>query len=201
VAIQDMTAEMAEYYGLEDRKGVLVADVFKGDPADKAGIRAKDIILEVNNQKIETSRQLTSMIAGLKVGESAKIEVFRDRKIKTFSIKLAKRDDSKLKAQGAPPGRREEDELGIRVAELTDEMAQRFNLEDMTGVVVITVASDSSGAKAGIQMGDIIKEINHRVIESVDDYQTALKKIKEDESANFFIWRRNAGFLVIKLTK
>jgi len=201
VAIQDLTAEMADYYGLEDRKGVLVADVFKGDPADKAGIRAKDIILEVNNQKIETSRQLTSMIASLKVGENAKIEVFRDRKIKIFSIKLAKRDDSKLRAQGAPQGRREEEELGLRVAELTDEMAQQFNIEDMTGVVVIAVASDSSGAAAGIQMGDIIKEINHRVIESLDDYQTAIKKIKEAENANFFIWRRNAGFLVIKLTK
>ncbi|MCP4630870.1 MAG: DegQ family serine endoprotease [bacterium] len=201
VAIQNLTAEMAEYYGLEDRKGVLVADVFKGDPADKAGIRAKDIILEVNNRKIETSRQLTSMIASLKVGEAAKIEVFRDRKIKTFSIKLAKRDDSKLRAQGAPQGRRAEEELGIRVAELTDEMAQQFNIEDMTGVVVIAVASDSSGAEAGIQMGDIIKEINHRVIESLDDYHTAIKKIKEGENANFFIWRRNAGFLVIKLTK
>jgi type II secretory pathway component PulC len=50
-------------------------------------------------------------------------------------------------------------------------------------------------------MGDIIKEINHRVIESVDDYVTALQKIKNSESVNFFIWRRNAGFLVIKVTK
>ena len=202
VAIQDLTPEMAEYYGLKDRKGVLVADVFKGDPADKAGIRAKDIILEVNNQKIETSRQLTSMIAGLKVGEAAKIEVFRDRKIKTFSIKLAKRDDDRLKARSGPRQRMdEEEELGIRVAELTSELAQRFNIDDMAGVVVVAVESDSSGAKAGIQMGDIIKEINHRVIESVDNYRTALEKLKDGDSANFFIWRRNAGFLVIKVTK
>ena len=200
VAIQDLTTEMAEYYGLKDRKGVLVADVFKGDPADKAGIRAKDIILEVNDQKIETSRQLTGMIAGLKVGEAAKIEVFRDRKIKVFYIKLAKRDESRLKARSAPLERQEE-ELGIRVAELDAEMAQRFNIEDMTGVVVIAVASDSSGAEAGIQMGDIIKEINHHVIESVDDYKAALQKIDEGDTVNFFIWRRNAGFLVLKMAK
>ena len=201
VAIQDLTAEMADYYGLKDRKGVLVADVFKGDPADTAGIRAKDIILEVNGKKMETSRQLTGMIASLKVGETAKIEVFRDRKIKTFSIKLAKRDDTRLKARSAPQERKEEDELGIRVADLTAEMAQQFNIEDMPGVIVAGVASDSKGAEAGIQMGDIIKEINHRVIESVDDYKTALKKIKDGESVNLFIWRRNAGFLVIKLEK
>ena len=201
VAIQDLTAEMAEYYGLKDRKGVLVADVFKGDPAEKAGIRAKDIILEVNDQPIETSRQLTSMIAGLKVGETAEVDVFRDRRIKTFSIKLAKRDDSRLSARATPPERREEGELGIRVAELTAEMARQFNIEDMTGVVVVSVASDSKGAEAGIQTGDIVKEINHRVIESVNDYKTALQKSKNGDSVNFFIWRRNAGFLVVKLTK
>jgi serine protease Do len=124
VAIQDLTAEMAEYYGLKDRRGVLVADVFKGDPADEAGIQAKDIILEVNDRKIETSRQLTGMIAGLKVGEVAKVEVFRDRRIKTFSIKLAKRDDTRLSARATPQERQEEEELGIRVAELTAEMAR-----------------------------------------------------------------------------
>jgi len=201
VAIQDLTSEMAEYYGLKDRKGVLVANVFKGDPADKAGIQAKDIILEVNDQKIETSRQLTGMIASLKVDEVAKIEVFRDRRIKVFSIKLAKREDTKLRARSAPQERKQEDELGVRVAELTAEMAQQFNIEDMTGVVVVGVASDSKGAEAGIQMGDIIKEINHRVIESVDDYKTALQKIKDSQSVNLFVWRRNAGFLVIKVTK
>jgi len=201
VAIQDLTSEMAEYYGLKDRKGVLVADDFSGDPADKAGIRAKDIILSVNDREIESSRQLTSMIAGLKVGEIAKIEVFRDRKIKTFSIELAKRDDTRLKARSAPQERKEEEELGIRVADLTAEMAQQFNIEDMTGVVVVGVAEDSKGAEAGIQMGDIIKEINHRVIESVDDYKTALQKVKDSDSVNFFIWRRNAGFLVIKVEK
>ena len=201
VAIQDLTSEMSEYYGLKDRKGVLVADVFKGDPADKAGIRAKDIIIEVNDQKIETSRQLTSMIASLKVGQSAKVEVFRDRKIKTFSIELAKRDETKLKTRSHPQELKEEEELGIRVAELTAEMVQQFNIEDMSGVVVVDVASDSKGAEAGIQLGDIIKEINHRIIESVDDYRTALQKVKDSESVNFFVWRRNAGFLVIKVTK
>ena len=114
---------------------------------------------------------------------------------------LAKRDDTRLKARSTPQEPKEEEKLGVRVADLTAEMAQQFNIEDMTGVVVVGVASDSKGAEAGIQMGDIIKEINHRVIESVEDYKTALQKIKGDEGVNLFIWRRNAGFLVIKLTK
>jgi serine protease Do len=200
VAIQDLTREMAEYYGLKDRKGVLVADVFKGDPADKAGIRAKDIILEVNDQKVETSRQLTSMIAGLKVGETATVEVFRDGRKKTFSVKLAKRNDAKLSARGTPP-EREKEELGIRVTELTTEMAQRFNLGDTAGVVVIGVGSDSKGAEAGVQVGDIIKEINHQAIETVNDYTEAVQKTKSGDPINLFVWRKNAGFLVIKFNK
>jgi serine protease Do len=200
VAIQDLTGEMADYYGLKDRKGVLVADVFKGDPADEAGIQPKDIILEVNDKNIETSRQLTAMIADLKVGEAAKVEVFRNGKIKTFQIKLAKRDDQKL-ASRSTSKEREEEKFGIRVAELTPEITQRFGIDDTTGVIVIDVTSDGKGATAGIQMGDIIKEINHRLIESVKDYSAAIDKIKDDESVNFFVWRKNAGFMVIKLNK
>jgi serine protease Do len=200
VAIQDLTGEMAEYYGLKDRKGVLVADVFKGDPADEAGIQAKDIILEVNDHKIETSRQLTAMIADLKVGEAAKVDVFRNGKLKTFHIKLAKRDDQRM-ASRSTPREREEEKFGIRVAKLTPEIIQRFGIGDTTGVIVINVESDGKGAEAGVQMGDIIKEINHRIIESVKDYTTAMDKIKDDESVNLFIWRKNAGFMVIKLNK
>ncbi|MGD8291922.1 MAG: DegQ family serine endoprotease [Desulfobacterales bacterium] len=200
VAIQDLTAEMAEYYGLKDRKGVLVADVFEGDPAAEAGIQPKDIILEVNDKKIETSRQLTAMIADLKVGEAAKVDVFRNGKIKTFQIKLAKRDDQRLSSRSMPRERKEE-KFGIKVADLTPEIIQRFGIGDTAGVIVIDVESDGKGAEAGVQMGDIIKEINHRIIESVKDYTAAMDKIKEDEAVNLFVWRKNAGFMVIKLNK
>jgi serine protease Do len=200
VAIQDLTAEMAEYYGLKDRKGVLVADVFEGDPAEKAGIQAKDIIIEVNDEKIETSRQLTAMIAGLKVGETARVKVFRDGKSKTFAVKLAKRSNEKLTSRKAP-SKNEEEELGIRVTNLTSEMAQRFNLGETAGVVVVGVESDSKGSEAGVRVGDIIKEINHQEIETVEDYTAAVQKIKAGESVNLFIWRKNAGFLIIKFNK
>lgn len=200
VAIQDLTGEMAEYYGLKDRKGVLVADVFEGDPAAEAGIQAKDIILTVNDNKIETSRQLTAMIADLKVGEEAKVEVFRNGKIKTFQIKLAKRDDRRLSSRSTVKERKEE-KFGIQVAELTPEITQRFGFDDTSGVIVINVESDGRGAEAGVQMGDIIKEINHRIIESVNDYAEAMDKIKDDEAVNLFVWRKNAGFMVIKLNK
>jgi S1-C subfamily serine protease len=80
-------------------------------------------------------------------------------------------------------------------------MAQRFNLGEAAGVVVVGVESDSKGSGAGVQVGDIIKEINHQVTETVKDYTASVQKIKTGESVNLFIWRKNAGFLIIKFNK
>jgi len=80
-------------------------------------------------------------------------------------------------------------------------LAQEFNIEDMGGVVVVNVRPGSQGADADVQVGDIIKEINHQVIEGVDGYREAVQKLKDGDAVNLFIWRKNAGFLVAKLTK
>ena len=200
VAIQDLTSEMAEYDGLKDRKGVLVADVFKGDPAEVAGIQPKDIILEVNGHRVESSHDLTTLIAKLKVGEKAKVEVFRKGHKKTFYVKIAKRDDKRLAARQTPE-QQPEAQLGLRVTDITPEMAQRFNLGQTGGVIVAGVESGSRAAAAGVQVGDIIKEINHQPVESAGDYAAIVRKIKSGEAVNLFIWRKNAGFLVVKLTK
>jgi len=201
VAIQDVNQEMAEYYGIETKKGVFVADVFKGDPADAAGIKPKDIIVEVNGQKVESTRQLTSLVAGISVGQSAKLKVIREGQPKTFTVKISKRDDSKVAARGETPEKRGEDQLGLRVSGLTPEIAQRFNIREASGVIVIEVQSGSHADEAGMRVGDIIKEVNHQTVESVKDYSDALKKVSKDGAVNLFIWRKNAGFLVVKLKK
>jgi serine protease Do len=199
VAIQDLTQELAEYYDIPDEKGVLVTDVFPGDPAEKAGIKPKDVVIEVNGKKVTTSRELSRTIADIGIGERAKILVLRDGKKKTFKVKIAKREESKLTARRTP--QEEGDELGIRVTDVTSEIARRFNLTAAEGVVVTGVESGSKGSEAGIAVGDMIKEINHRTIKTVKDYQSVLKQIQTGETVNFFIQRFNAGFLVVKVTK
>jgi serine protease Do len=199
VAIQDVNQDMAEYYGLEGGKGVLVADVFKGDPAEKAGIRPKDVITEVNGKPVETSRQLTGMIADIPVGDTARVKVIRDGEPKTFRVKIAKRDDDRLMSRREPE--QCEEAFGIQVTAITDEIAQRFNIPETSGVIVSDVERGSAGDQAGVRIGDIIKEINHQVIESVSDYEDAIKKTDPDDPLNLFIWRKNAGFLVLKLER
>ena len=199
VAIQDLNGDMAEYYGIEDKKGVFVADVFEGDPADMAGIKAKDIILEVNGEEIKTSRQLTGMIARISVGDSAKIKILRDGKEKTVTVKIAKRTEDKLAVRARP--KEQAEEFGIRVSDLKPEIMQQFNMDETSGVIVTHVESGSKGDDAGVRVGDIIKEINRQSVKNTGDYQAILKQLSSGDPVNLFIRRKNAGFLVAKLTK
>ena len=199
VGIQDISDEMAEYYGIKSKEGVLVSQVFPGDPADKAGIRTKDIIFAVNGKKIETGRELTRIIAAFHVGEMVKISVLRDGKEKTFNVKIAKRQEAQLAAGGIP--HKEPEAFGIRVSSLTPEIARKFDIRETKGVVVTDVQSGSQGDNEGIQPGDIIKEINHRSINTVHDYKDATQKVKKGGAVIMLVKRANSGFFVIKLKK
>ena len=199
VGIQDLTKELREYHGIKDGEGVLVTQVFPGDPAQKAGIEPKDIILEVNGRMVKNSRGLSRMIAEAGVGEKVKLLVLRNGKKTTFDIELAKREDKRLASAGGKTDR--EYEFGIHIAELTPEMARRFKLPEKEGVIVVNVEPQTKGQEAGIIAGDLIKEINHEEIDSVEDYEEELRKIKPGESVSMYIWRMNRGFMVIKLTK
>lgn len=203
VAIQNLSRELADYYGAGDRKGVLVTEVFPDDPADRAGIRSGDIILEVNGQRVETSRDLTRLIAELAVGQKVGIKVLREGREKTFRVKIAKREDGKLAARekGAPQEEGAADELGIRVGEITPEIARQFNLENRQGVVVMGVENGGKGEEAGVRMGDIVKEINHQAIGSLEDYNRIIAKSTKGQTLQFFIMRPASGFVVIKIPR
>ena len=195
VSIQNLSAELAEYYGIKDKKGVLVAQVFEGDPADKAGIKANDIIVEVDGKSIRSSRDLTKTIAGLEVGKKTTVTLLRDGKEKTVNVKIAKRGDSGPLAQ-----RKSEDseELGIRIAEATPETARRFgHPETEKGVLVVGVEPGSKAAEAGVRQGDLVKEVNRKPVTSVPELRAEVEK---GDKVQFLIKRPNAGFVVIKIS-
>lgn len=199
VGIQDISEEVAEYYGIKEKKGVLVTEVFPGDPADLAGIKPKDIILSVNGKAVDSARQLTGMIADISVGDTIKIKINRNGKPQTIDVKIAKREETKI--FGRSTQEKEQAQLGIQVSEITPETARRFNLKDTAGVIVVGVDPESKATEAGLQMHDIIREINHKNITSVSDFNKTINDIPEGETINLFIRRMNRGFLVIKITK
>ena len=198
VSIQDLTPDLADYYGVKDGKGALVGEVFEGDPADKAGIKPKDVIIEVDGDKIEDSRQLSQKVAGIPVGGKTTLKVVRGGKERTFTVKIAKRTEDKEDLAMKQP--KEETDLGMTVSTLTRELARQYDISEDDGVVVVSVEQGGPADKADVQAGDLILEIDHKPIKTVEDYQLQVDKVKKDETVSLLVKRRR-GFLALNITK
>lgn len=198
VSIQDLSPELAQYYGLNKTKGALVGEVFKGDPADKAGIKPKDVIISVDGKDIDNSRDLSRIIAAVPVGKKVDVTVLRNGKQHRFHIKIAKRTDEKEMA--ATKAGTEETQLGMRVAPLTEQLARRFGLPEDEGIVVVAVEQGSPAAEAEVQAGDLILEIHHKPVKTLDDYHRHIDKIKKGDTVSLLV-RRRGGFVALSITK
>jgi len=199
VGIQSLNPELAEYYGLDDKEGVLVTKVFEGDPADKGGIKPYDVIIAIDGQNVASGRELSRMIANMPVGKKTDIVVIRKGKKKTLKVELAKRDDDEMLAKKPADNG---DELGFAVTEVTPEAARRLGYEiDGQGVLVTKVASGGKADEAGLEEGDLIKELNHKPIDDANSFQKELKKVDAGEEIQLLVRRGRGGFVVVKLTK
>lgn len=197
VGIQDLNDELREYYKLGDREGVLVSQVFEGDPAAEAGIKPQDVIIAVDGKPVKTSRDLSRTIATVPVGNEVEITVLRDGHEKDIDVEVAKRKDENL-ADTAGPG--ESEGLGIQVGELTPETARRFGYSaDDKGVLVLGVKPGSLADENDIRVGDLIKEVDHTPIDSVRSLRKAVDK-KELKGTMLLVKRPRFGMIVIKIS-
>ena len=196
VTIQDLKGDLADYYGVKGQSGVLVADVVSGDPADRAGIKPKDIITKVNGKKITTSRDLTNLAADLGVGDTADVTILREGKQKTLQVKIGKRPFT-MAAASQKHRRQQEGEYGLEVTELTPDIARRFRIEEVSGVIVVGVEPDGRAAAAGVKKGDIIIEVNRVNVESVKDFKNLIDQ--KGDGISMLVRRMNAGLIVIRM--
>lgn len=199
VTIQDLKGDLAEYYGLKGKSGVLVASVVPGDPADRAGIQPKDIITEIDGKKVTTSRDLTALAAKLGVGDTARVTVLREGRQKDLDVKVGKRPMTMAAVSDHQQQKEKEGEYGFQVTELTPEVARRFNIKETTGVIVVGVAPNSRAQAAGVQQGDLIIEINRKNVASLKDFNNLIDRHKKDDGINLLVKRMNGGLIVIHL--
>ena len=197
VGIQNLTPELAEYYEVKENEGVIVTQVFRGDPADKGGIRTGDIIVAVDGKKVSSSRELSMTIANTPVGKGIPISIFRSGKEKTLYVELTKRADAepRVKAELQSTGK-----LGLKLAELAPDTARQLGYsEDEKGVVVTHVEPGSKGESAGIRQGDVIKEINHNPVSTPNEVKKQMKKVESGNAVQMLIKRANVGLIVLKV--
>jgi serine protease Do len=196
VSVQDITEDIAKNLKLKERSGALVADVFKGDPADKAGLKSGDIITEINGKAIKDTHELLMMIAGFRVGDTVKVKILRDGQEKALSINVAERKDQAEIAAAREGG----EAFGMAVQEITPEIAQHLGLSIKKGVIVVDVQEGSVADEVGIQPQDIILQVNKVKINSLKDYAREIRKAGEKGGILLLIKRGKSNFFV-PLTK
>ena len=179
VTIQDVDENTAKALGLSEPTGALVSTVLPGDPADQAGIKTSDVILEVNGKSVASSAELTQNIAGLAPGEKAKLVVWRKGGKVTLTATLGERNIKQTaEAQGKPQKEEAADEMGLSLRPVEkDQEAKALGLEKPVGLLVTSVLQGSAAAENGMRPGDVILEINQQPVSTV----AAFRKVLESE--------------------
>ncbi|MDT8272314.1 MAG: DegQ family serine endoprotease [Desulfomonilia bacterium] len=198
VAIQDLTPELARAVGLEDPRGAMVTAVYPDDPADRAGVKAGDVILKINHQDIKDPRALTRIIGALKPESEIIILVWRDEKAIELKTTLQRRDEEHIASLGRIPNDAAEirDRLGLVVKEINPEVQQQYGIEESQGILIVDIDPDSIAANSSIQKMDIIKEIGRIEVGTVKEYLAALEKMKTGQTVLLLVVRESRPLYV-----
>lgn len=178
VTIQSIDENTARALGLDEARGALVADVTRGDPAERAGIRAGDVILAINDLPVENPSDLTRRIGAITPGSETKITIWRDGGKKDLNVTLGERDIQAMTRQPVPDKEPEanEDELGLALRKPTQQEAAALGLDSPRGLLVTSVASGSKADRADVVSGDLILQANGIAVESVPDFNRILNE-------------------------
>ena len=201
VTIQNLTPELAGEFGLKKSTGALVTDIFEGSPAEKAGLKRGDVIVEVNGKKIKNVATLRNIVARSKIESRIKLKILRDRKtsflqatITEFPIDIAR----SLPGESEENLSVEENALaGFSVMNLTSNIAKQLGLSrSEKGVVIIKVDPYSASGDAGLKKGDVIQEINKKKIKNLSDFNKILPGVRSGDTVLLFINRNGNKFYI-----
>ena len=192
VSIQNVDKNLAEAFGLDRPAGALVAQVVEGSPAEEAGIREGDVIVEFDGEYIETSSELPHVVGLVKPGSEVKVGLIRDGDKKTLSVEvgaLSPRADLAKQIESASGGAR----LGLTVEPAADQLLSELGLA--SGVVVRAVRADSA-ADGEIVEGDIITMLGSKAVRSTQDFIEAEQSLREGQSIQVRLWRRGTPLFI-----
>jgi serine protease Do len=172
VQIQEVNAQLADSFNLDRPRGALVSQVLPDGPAAKAGLKAGDVILSVDGKSVERSTQLPSVISAIKPGNSAKVEVWREKESKTISVKVDEFPEENVRVANRSVEQEpaaKADKLGLSVRPLGAD--ERRSAETEGYLLVEDV--DGPAAQAGVRPGDVILGVNGKAVKTVADLRNA----------------------------
>jgi len=186
VSVQPLTAELAKSFGAKADKGVLIADVVQESPAHKAGLQPGDIILDFDGKKVEGPPDLQRAVGLTNPGKAVQVKIWRDRGEQQLEVKIVETPDEGQVLRSAARGK---SLLGLEVRAITPELARQLGLRNAEGVQVSRVEDGSPAEEAGIQRGDVIREINRQRVKALGDYDRMVRDLKPGDRVTVLLQR------------
>jgi len=192
VRFQPLTADLAKSFGLESDKGALIANVEKDGPAEKAGLKAGDVILEYDGKPVNEGSELPRYVAVTPVDKKVKLVIFRDGKRQNLNVVIGKLKDGESSPAVDGDSGAESEKIGITVQELNKDLATRLGIKENKGLVVAEVKPGSPADDAGVTPGAIIIEVNGQRPETLQKFNAALATVKKGDIVRLLL-RRSDG--------
>lgn len=199
IAIQEITRELADSFGLKNTNGALVAGVEKGSPAEKGGLEPGDIILKFNGKQIITSSDLPRAVAATKPGQMSAVEILRKGAPRTLNIpvgEMPNAEDEEAAVSPKAPAKAEANRIGLVLRDLTPQQKKRLN--DKNGLLVLE--AQGIAAQAGIRRGDVILGLNNSEVQNVEQFNKQLAAVPSGKTVALLVQRgENTLYLPIKV--
>jgi len=192
VSIQKITPELSKQFNMKEDAGVLVSDAVENSPAEKAGIKRGDIIIEYDGKRTDEPYQLRNMVANALPGAKHVLTILREGKRESVQVVIG---DVPSDQQGEP-GDYQNVFKGIGVQEVTPELAKKMNIPLRIKGVIINDIDESAPAAGVLTQGDVIQEINRKKITNLKEYREIASKIRKDEDVLILIFRNGAATFV-----
>ncbi len=197
VNFDKLNPKLAKSLGLTSDKGVIITNVEKGSPADKAGLKVEDVIVQFDGRPVHAETDLPKLVAATPVGKNVKVAIFRKGKRLELGLTVGQAKGSVAADPTAAPTTAG---IGISVSELTPEMARQLGLKDVKGVVVSEVKQGSSAEDAGMVRGDLILEFNGQQVDSLQSFAAVAAKVAKGDVVRLLLRRPDGSFGYVAVT-
>jgi serine protease Do len=198
VMIQDVTPSLAKEFNLKETKGALVGDVVPNGPADKAGFKSGDIVVEFNGKPVEDSRHFKLAVARAKPGDKVAAKVLREGSTKSLTVAVKELPATEQQAKAESKKSDDAEALkGVAMSDLDAKTRRQFGIpEHVKGAVVMGVDENSAAHEAGLKTGDVILEINRQPVKGADD-AVRLTENPKDKSTLLRVWSEGGSRYIV----
>jgi serine protease Do len=201
VRIQALNQDLADHFGLKNSHGVVIGDVQKGTPGEKAGLKQGDVIVELDGKQIDEAATFRNSVAMKAPGSQVKLTVVRDGQRIPLTVTLEKLPENGVIASNKEV-QKSSNEWGFAVQPMTSELAKKFGYSVDSGVVITEVAPNSPASNAGLEPGMLIQQINRKKVLTTDEFNDAVRQDKDSKSLLLLVSDgKSAQFVVLKMSE